>query len=28
MKSDVSRADVWKLVLYVKTLRRHEPAGD
>ena len=28
MKSDVSRADVWKLVLYVKTLRRQEPAGD
>jgi mono/diheme cytochrome c family protein len=28
MKSDVSRADVWKLVHYVKTLRRQQPAGD
>jgi len=28
MKSDVSRADVSKLVHYVKTLRRQRPAGD
>jgi mono/diheme cytochrome c family protein len=28
MKADVSRADVWKLVHYVKTLRRQRPAGD
>jgi mono/diheme cytochrome c family protein len=28
MKVDVDRADVWKLVHYVKTLRRQQPAGD
>ena len=28
MKMDVGRADVWKLVHYVKTLRRQRPEGD
>lgn len=28
MKADISAADVWKLVHYVKSLRRQRPAGD
>jgi hypothetical protein len=28
METDVSRADVWKIVHYLKTLRRDRFAGD
>src|SRR5262245_33095538 len=28
MKADIARADVWKLVHYVKSLRRQQPAAD